>query len=88
MADFRTRLTLQVIEEVRSFFREKAFNVIVPRNVKLAEAPSFGKPIGFYDQACVGAKAYLNLTQEFLNRNRESGITHCDTNSYEHIPGG
>jgi chromosome partitioning protein len=85
MADFRTRLTLQVIEEVRSFFREKAFNVIVPRNVKLAEAPSFGKPIGFYDQACVGAKAYLNLTQEFLNRNRESGITHCSPKSYESI---
>ncbi len=72
MADFRTRLTLQVIDEVRSFFQEKAFNVIVPRNIRLAEAPSFGKPIGFYDQACVGAKAYLNLTQEFLKQNSET----------------
>jgi len=68
MADFRTRLSLQVIEEVRNFFKEKTFNTIIPRNVKLAEAPSFGKPIPFYDLYCVGAKAYLNLAQEILNR--------------------
>ena len=49
MADFRTRLTLQVIDEVRKFFGPKAFNTIIPSNVKLAEAPSFGKPIHFYD---------------------------------------
>ncbi len=67
MGDFRTRLTLQVIEEVRSFFQEKTFNSIIPRNIKLAEAPSFGKPICFYDLACVGAKAYLNVTEELLN---------------------
>lgn len=66
MADFRTRLSLQVIDEVRSFFKEKAFNTIIPRNIKLAEAPSFGKPIHFYDQTCVGAKAYLNLAEELL----------------------
>lgn len=66
MADFRTRLTLQVIEEVREFFKEKAFNSIIPRNVKLAEAPSFGKPIYSYDSFCVGAKAYMNLTEELL----------------------
>lgn len=64
MADFRTRLTLQVIEEVRRFFKEKTFNTIIPRNIKLAEAPSFGKPIHFYDPLCVGAKAYLNFTEE------------------------
>ncbi|MDD4955713.1 MAG: ParA family protein [Candidatus Omnitrophica bacterium] len=66
MADFRTRLTLQVIEEVRKFFKEKTFNTIIPRNIKLAEAPSFGKPIHFYDAFCVGSKAYLNLTEEIL----------------------
>ena len=66
MADFRTRLTLQVIEEVRKFFKEKTFNTIIPRNIKLAEAPSFGKPIHFYDPLCVGAKAYLNLAEEIL----------------------
>ena len=66
MADFRTKLSLQVIEEVRSFFHKKTFNVIIPRNVKLAEAPSFGKPIYFYDSSCIGARAYLNLVEEFL----------------------
>lgn len=66
MADFRTRLTLQVIDEVRKFFGPKAFNTIIPRNVKLAEAPSFGKPIHFYDAQSSGAKAYLNLTEELL----------------------
>ena len=68
MADFRTRLTLQVIEEVKNFFKEKTFNTIIPRNVKLAEAPSFGKPISFYDPHCVGTKAYVNLAQEILGR--------------------
>lgn len=72
MADFRTRLTLQVIEEVKKFFHEKAFNIIVPRNVKLAEAPSFGKPIHFYDKYCVGAKAYLTLAQEVMKNNVSS----------------
>jgi len=66
MADFRTRLTLQVIEEVKKFFKEKTFNTIIPRNIKLAEAPSFGQPIYFYDSFCVGSKAYLNLTEELL----------------------
>lgn len=71
MADFRTRLTLQVIEEVKSFFKEKTFNTIIPRNIKLAEAPSFGKPIHFYDPICVGAKAYLNLAEELLREKIE-----------------
>ncbi|MFH1768445.1 MAG: AAA family ATPase [Candidatus Omnitrophota bacterium] len=71
MADFRTRLTLQVIDEVRKFFKEKAFNTIIPRNVKLAEAPSFGKPINYYDPFSVGAKAYLNLAEEILHEKIE-----------------
>jgi chromosome partitioning protein len=66
MADFRTKLTLQVIDEVRKFFKDKTFNTIIPRNIKLAEAPSFGKPIHCYDPFCVGAKAYLNLTEEII----------------------
>jgi len=66
MADFRTRLTLQVIEEIRKFFGPKAFNTIIPRNIKLAEAPSFGKPIHYYDAQSSGARAYLNLTEELL----------------------
>jgi chromosome partitioning protein len=74
MADFRTRLTLQVIEEVRNFFKEKAFNIIVPRNVKLAEAPSFGQPICFYDKNCVGAKAYHTLAQEIIKNNQHTNM--------------
>jgi len=66
MADFRTRLSLQVIEEVRNFFKEKTFNTIIPRNIRIAEAPSFGKPIYFYDPFCVGSKAYLNLAEEII----------------------
>jgi len=66
MGDFRTKLTLQVIEEIRNYFKEKAFNTVIPRNVKLAEAPSFGQPIHFYDAECVGAKAYLALAQEVI----------------------
>jgi len=66
MADFRTRLTMQVIEEVKKFFGDKVCTTIIPRNVTLAEAPSFGKPIYFYDHQCVGAKAYFNLAKEIL----------------------
>ncbi|MDP2923265.1 MAG: AAA family ATPase [Candidatus Omnitrophota bacterium] len=73
MADFRTRLTLQVIEEVRKFFKEKTFNTIIPRNTRLAEAPSFGKPIHFYEPTCVGARAYLNLAEEILKAKIELG---------------
>jgi chromosome partitioning protein len=75
MADFRTRLTLQVIEEVKKFFKEKTFTTIIPRNVKLAEAPSFGKPISYYDMNCVGTKAYVNLVQEILQRKIELPAT-------------
>jgi len=75
MADFRTRRTLKVIDEVRGFFKEKTFNTIIPRNVKLAEAPSFGKPIYFYDPFCVGAKAYHNFTEEILKEKIEISLS-------------
>ena len=71
MADFRTRLTLQVIDEVKKYFSDKTFTTIIPRNIKLAEAPSFGKPIYFYDAACVGTKAYFNLAKEILGQDIE-----------------
>lgn len=73
MADFRTRLSLQVIDEVKGFFKEKVFNTIIPRNIRLAEAPSFGKPIFFYDSQCVGARAYLKLAEEILKDKIETG---------------
>ncbi len=68
MADFRTNLTQQVIEEVKNYFKEKVFETVIPRAVKLSEAPSFGKPAVFYDPHNRGSKAYIDLSKEFLFR--------------------
>lgn len=68
MADFRTNLTQQVIEEVKKFFGEKIFQSIIPRSVKVSEAPSFGKPIVQYDPSCKGSKAYEAAANEFMER--------------------
>ncbi|MFH1624802.1 MAG: AAA family ATPase [Pseudomonadota bacterium] len=70
MFDSRNNLSRQVLEEVKKYFKEKVFNVIIPRNVKLAECPSFGKPILLYDINCKGAKSYLRLAQEIMNNGR------------------
>jgi chromosome partitioning protein len=68
MYDDRTNLAQQVAEEVRSVFGELVFHSVVPRNVRLAEAPSFGRPIHAYDLRSKGAQAYLELGREFLAR--------------------
>lgn len=68
MFDFRTNLSNEVLKEVQKFFNEKVYKTTIPRNVRLAEAPSFGLPIMLYDEKCKGAEAYVNLTKEFLNR--------------------
>jgi len=68
MYDPRTRLTQQVVKEVSSYFTNKVFSTIIPRNVRLSEAPSHGLPISKYDSLCSGAKAYKSLAQEILNR--------------------
>ena len=66
MADFRTNLTNEVINEIKGFFKEKVYSTIIPRNVRLSEAPSFGKPIHIYDPTSVGAIKYKELAQEML----------------------
>lgn len=66
MFDSRTNLSRQVLSEVKGYFRGKVFRSVIPRNVKLAEAPSFGKPIILYDIMSMGAEAYLNLTREVI----------------------
>jgi chromosome partitioning protein len=66
--DERTNLARQVAEEVRSVFGDLVFSTVVPRNVKLAEAPSFGRPIQAYDLRSRGAEAYLLLGREYLER--------------------
>lgn len=68
MFDYRTNLSNEVLKEVQKFFEEKVYKTTIPRNVRLAEAPSFGLPIMLYDEKCKGAEAYVNLTKEFLNR--------------------
>ncbi len=67
MYDPRTNLSQQVVSDVREYFQNKVFNSIIPRNVKLSEAPSFGKPIGLYDKTCPGSITYEKLAEEVLN---------------------
>ncbi len=66
MVDERTNLTQQVMGEIREHFKEKVFQVAIPRNIKLGEAPSFGKPILLYDIRSRGAEAYLDLAKELM----------------------
>ncbi len=68
MSDERTNLSKQVSEEIRRSLKEIVYEVIIPRTVKLAEAPSFGKPVLLYDIKSKGAQSYLNLAEEFLKR--------------------
>jgi chromosome partitioning protein len=68
MFDGRTKLSQQVVSEVREHFGDKVFETVIPRTTRLAEAPSFGKPIIHYDKYSAGAAAYEVLTQEFLKR--------------------
>jgi chromosome partitioning protein len=66
MADYRTKLTTEVIDEARNYFKEKVYNTVIPRNIKLTEAPSFGKPIALYDMSSQGAQMYKRLADEIL----------------------
>jgi len=68
MYDPRTNLAQQVIKEVSAYFKTKVFSTIIPRNVRLSEAPSHGLPISKYDPSCSGAKAYKSLAQEVIDR--------------------
>ncbi len=67
MYDGRTNLSRQIETEVRNYFGDKVYRTVIPRNVRLSEAPSFGKPIVFYDIACAGALAYINLAKEVID---------------------
>lgn len=69
MLDSRTNLGLEVVEEIKSYFREKVYDTIIPRLVRLSEAPSHGKPIISYDPQSRGTEAYLNLAKEVIERN-------------------
>lgn len=71
MYDGRTNLSYQVMEEVKNFFKNKVYDTIIPRNIRLGEAPSFGLPIIKYDPKCYGAESYMSLAREVLNQNGE-----------------
>jgi len=73
MYDARLNLSRQVATDAREYFGPKVFDAVIPRNVRLAEAPSFGKPIILYDVASAGAQAYVSVARELLERYRRSG---------------
>ncbi len=70
MYDSRTSLSSQVVDSVKETFPDKIYETKIPRNVRLSEAPSFGKPITLYDSKCSGAEAYRNLAKEVIQRNK------------------
>ena len=71
MYDKRNKLSSEVEAEARNFFKDKVYSTVVPRNVRLSEAPSHGIPVLLYDKSCPGSKAYFNLTDEFLNQDNQ-----------------
>ena len=73
MFDKRNKLSSQVDKEARNYFKEKVYQSVIPRNVRLSEAPSHGQPCVIYDKSCSGSKAYLKLAEEFLNQRKNIG---------------
>jgi chromosome partitioning protein len=84
MYDARLNLSRQVAADAREYFGNKVFQTVVPRNVRLAEAPSFGKPIILYDVASVGAQAYVSVARELIERHRQEEVALAPTL----VPGG
>ena len=73
MFDKRNRLSTQVEKEARDYFNEKVYLTVIPRNVRLSEAPSHGMPVLMYDKSCPGSKSYFNFTDEFINQEQKIG---------------
>ena len=71
MFDGRNNLANQVVADVRAFMGEKVYETVIPRNVRVSEAPSYGKPVLLYDLKCAGSQAYLRLASEVIRRERE-----------------
>jgi chromosome partitioning protein len=69
MFDGRTNLSIQVVEEVKKYFKDKVYRTVIPRSIRLAEAPSFGQPIMLYDDKSKGSIAYIKLSEEFIKNN-------------------
>ncbi len=73
MYDRRNKLSSQVEQEARDYFKEKVYQTVIPRNVRLSEAPSHGVPVLIYDKNCSGSKSYYNFTDEFINQEKNIG---------------
>ena len=73
MYDKRNKLSAQVEKEARDYFKEKVYHTIIPRNVRLSEAPSHGMPVLIYDKMCPGSKSYFSFTDEFINQEKIAG---------------
>ena len=73
MYDRRNKLSSQVEHEARSYFKDKVYQTVIPRNVRLSEAPSHGIPVLIYDKNCLGSKSYYNFTDEFINQEENVG---------------
>ena len=73
MFDARNKLSSQVEDEARNYFKEKVYQTVIPRNVRLSEAPSHGMPVLIYDKSCPGSKSYFSFTDEFINQESTIG---------------
>ena len=73
MYDKRNKLSSQVEKEARDYFTDKVYLTVIPRNVRLSEAPSHGMPVLIYDKSCVGSRSYFNFTDEFINQETAAG---------------
>jgi len=73
MYDKRNKLSTQVEKEARDYFNDKVYSTVIPRNVRLSEAPSHGMPVLIYDKLCVGSKSYFSFTDEFINQETTTG---------------
>jgi len=73
MYDKRNKLSSQVEKEARDYFNEKVYVTVIPRNVRLSEAPSHGMPVLIYDRSCLGSKSYYSFTDEFINQDKKIG---------------
>lgn len=83
MKDNRSNLVNEVADEIKKFFGKKVYETVIPRNIRLAEAPSHGLPIVIYDNKCSGAMAYRDLTIEFLKRNKDTSHLEERKNLYK-----
>ena len=73
MYDRRNKLSSQVEQEARDYFKDKVYQTVIPRNVRLSEAPSHGVPVLIYDKSCPGSKSYYNFTDEFIAQENKIG---------------